>query len=144
LRRADRACDERTIVAGVIPGKRTAVVGLGPEGNGIFDRFDRLLAVEDDGLPICFDLLAAPRPQIGVPEIRRIAKSMGKRLPVGTLLGLELLPNSLYSSHVWGKFSAVTPTSANQEVRLTSRLGTIVCGIAIHLSPSVATVRAVS
>src|SRR5262249_20270928 len=56
-----------------------------------FHGFDRLLAVEHDGLAVGFDLAAAPRPQIRIGEGRRIAEGMAERLADRAAHGLELL-----------------------------------------------------
>src|SRR5262249_29103308 len=48
-------------------------------------------AVEDDGLAVGFDLLAAPRPEVRVPKRGGVTKGVAERLTQGTTLGLELL-----------------------------------------------------
>src|SRR6516162_3411598 len=60
LRRATSIRQEGAIVAGVVPGEAALVVAILPEINRVLDRFDRLLAVQDDGLAVGLDLLAAP------------------------------------------------------------------------------------
>src|SRR5262249_2110148 len=54
------------------------------------DRLDDFLAVERDGLAVGFDLLAAPRPQIRIPEAGRVAKGVAERLAEWPAFGLEL------------------------------------------------------
>src|ERR1044072_41809 len=61
-----------------------------PEGSHELDRVDRLLAV-DHHLTAFVDLLAAPRPHIGVGERRRVAERVAKRLSDWTALRFQLL-----------------------------------------------------
>src|SRR5262249_40470788 len=88
---ADAARQERAVVARIVPGEPALVARILPERYREFDRLDRLLAVERDGLAVGLDLLASPRPQIRVPEARRITECVAERLPDRAALGLQLL-----------------------------------------------------
>src|SRR5205085_8836552 len=72
------------------PGQPAGVVTVIPKGDRKLDRLDRLLAVERHRLAVRLDLLAAPRPQIGIPEHHRVAEAVAERLTERTALGLEL------------------------------------------------------
>src|SRR5205823_4843965 len=87
--RRDRAGKEGAIVAGIVPSKPAFVAAFLPEGGPKFDRLERLLAVERY-LAVFLDLLAAPRPQIGIEEGRRIAEAMAHGLADRLAFGLEL------------------------------------------------------
>ena len=52
---------------------------------------DRFPAVQDDGLAVGLDLLAAPRPEERVPPARRVAERVAGGLADGPSLGLQLL-----------------------------------------------------
>src|SRR5260370_8508813 len=67
------------------------VMGILPKADRELDRLDRLLAIQRHRLAVGLDLLAAPGPQIGIPEARGIAESVAERLAEGTALGFELL-----------------------------------------------------
>src|SRR5262249_58450092 len=67
------------------------VHGLLPEGNRELDRFDRFLAVQHDRLAVGSDLLAAERPEVGIPPAGRVAEGVARSLPDRPALGLELL-----------------------------------------------------
>src|SRR5207248_58077 len=75
----------------VVPGEAALVAAFLPERDRPFDRFDRFLAVQHDGLAVGLDLLAAPRPQIGVPPPLRVAKGVAGRLAERMALRLQLL-----------------------------------------------------
>src|SRR5207302_6380381 len=64
---------------------------LRPQGDRELDRLDRLLAVQRDGLAVVADLLAAPRPQIGVPPTRRVAEGVTGGLAKRPAGGLQFL-----------------------------------------------------
>ncbi len=88
---ADRAGEERPVVARIVPGKAAIVAGVLPEADRELDRLDRSWAVQHNRLAVGFDLLAAPRPQIRVPERVRVAKGVRQCLADRMALGLELL-----------------------------------------------------
>src|SRR4249919_463444 len=77
---ADGAGQESAVVVGIIPGKTAFVVCIFPERRHEFYRLDRRLGVEDHGLAVSLDLLAAPGPDVGVAERRRITEGMPERL----------------------------------------------------------------
>src|SRR4030095_15512781 len=62
-----------------------------PQAGHELDRFDRLLGVDDDGLAVGLDFLAAPRPHVRIGEARRVTKGVAERLAERTALGLQLL-----------------------------------------------------
>src|SRR3954469_759827 len=78
--RTDRVRKKGTVVAGIVPGHAAVIESVLPHVNRELDRFDRRLAVEYNSLAVGFDLLAAPRPQIGIPKGRPVAESMGQCL----------------------------------------------------------------
>src|SRR5260370_39439738 len=67
------------------------VMGILPKADRELDRLDRLLAIQRHRLAVGLDLLAAPRPQIGIPEAGGVTESVAERLAKGTALGFELL-----------------------------------------------------
>ena len=92
-RGADRLRQERAVVVGVVPGEAALVMGFFPEGRHELDRVDDLLLVDVDGLAVLLNLGAAPRPQIGVAEGRRVAEGVAERLTDRPARGFELLAN---------------------------------------------------
>src|SRR5271165_4083604 len=88
---ADRAGEERTVIARIVPREGAIVAGVLPQPDCEFDRLDRAGAVEHDGLAVGFDLFAAPRPEIRVPERVRVAKGVRQCLTERMPLSLELL-----------------------------------------------------
>ena len=64
---------------------------LFPERRHELHEIDRLLGVEDHGLAVGLDLLAAPGPEVGIAERRRITEGVPERLAERAALGLELL-----------------------------------------------------
>jgi hypothetical protein len=90
-RGADGLRQEGAVVVGVVPGEAALVMRVLPERGHELDRLDRLLAVEHDGLAVGLDLLAAPRPQVGIAERRRVAEGVAERLADRPALGLQLL-----------------------------------------------------
>src|SRR5581483_11462320 len=67
------------------------VHGLLPQRDRELDRLDRFLAVQHDGLSVGLDLLAAPRPEIGIPPARRVAERVPGGLADRPPLGFQLL-----------------------------------------------------
>ena len=90
-RRRDGLRQERTVVVGVVPGKAALVHAVLPQAGHELDQFDRLLGVDDHGLAVGLDFLAAPRPQVGIGEARRVAERVAERLAERPALGLQLL-----------------------------------------------------
>src|SRR5207249_9249885 len=90
--RAAGTREESPVVARIVPGEPAFVVCVLPETDRELHRLDRLLAVECYGLAVRLELLAAPRPEKGIPEDNRVAKGVAERLPHRAGLGLELLP----------------------------------------------------
>src|SRR5262249_24112957 len=88
---ADRAGEKGAVVARVVPGKGAVIASILPQADREFDRFNRLLAVQHDRLAVGLDLLAAPRPQIRIPERVGVAESVAERLAPRTALGLQQL-----------------------------------------------------
>src|SRR5579883_731347 len=92
---ADRSRQEGAVVRRIVPGEAAGVAGVVPERHRAPDRFERLLGVQHDGLAVGLDLLAAPRPQPGIPEARRVAERVAERLADRPALGLQLLAGVL-------------------------------------------------
>jgi hypothetical protein len=89
----DGSREKCAVVARIVPGESALVARVLPEGDGKLHRLERGLGVQGDRLAVRLDLLAAPRPEIGVPESRRVPERMRHRLADGKSLGLELLAN---------------------------------------------------
>src|SRR5262245_2125904 len=68
-------------------------MGFLPERRHELDRLDDLFLVAVDRLAVLLDLAAAPRPQVGVAERRRVAERVAERLADRPALGFELLAN---------------------------------------------------
>src|SRR5712664_4624623 len=90
---ANRLRQERAVVVGVVPGQAALVMGFFPEGRHELDRVDDLFLIDVDSLAVLLNLGAAPRPQVGVAERRRVAECVAERLTDRPALGLELLAN---------------------------------------------------
>ena len=90
IRGADRAGEKGAVVAGIVPGETSLVTGILPEPDREFHEFDRAGAIQYDSLAIGFDLLAAPRPQIGIPERIGVAEGVRQGLTKRVPLRLQL------------------------------------------------------
>src|SRR6266496_3684334 len=73
--------DRGAIVARIVPGEPALVAAFLPEGDGVLDRFDGLLAVEHHRLAVGTELLTAEGPQERIPERGGIAEGMARGLP---------------------------------------------------------------
>src|SRR5215469_7605296 len=91
VRGTDRAREKRSVVARIVPCEAPFVATILPKAHRELYGFDRLLAVERDGLAVGLDLLAAPRPQVRVPEAGRVAERVAEGLAKGMTRGFELL-----------------------------------------------------
>src|ERR1700757_5026466 len=87
---ADGARQVSAIVARIVPGEPALVVRILPKADCKLDRLDGFLAVQRHRLAVCLDLLAAPRPEIGIPEAWSIAEGVAKCLTKWSALALEL------------------------------------------------------
>src|SRR3982074_1959850 len=83
----------RAVLSYVSPGEAALVMSFFPEGRHDLDLDYNLCIVDVDSLAVLLDLGAAPRPQVGVAERRRVAERVTERLTDRPALGLELLTN---------------------------------------------------
>src|SRR5256885_12801 len=86
-------------------GDEPFVVDVLPERHHELPRLDRCWAVQHNCLAVCFDLFAAPGPQVRVSEGGRIAEGVAQRLSDGPSLCLQLLAGLAILFPGLGKFS---------------------------------------
>src|SRR5438270_5159589 len=104
-RGAARPRQKSAVVVGIVPGEPAFIVGILPEGYHELYRLDRCWAVQHNRLAVCFDLFAAPGPQVGVSEGGRITEGVTQRLADGPSLCLQLLAGLAILFPRLGKFS---------------------------------------
>jgi hypothetical protein len=103
------------------------------------DRLDGFLGVQRHRLPVRLDLVAAPRPEIGIPKARGIAEGVAKCLAKWSALGLELFAGLAVFVPGLREFAVAISNFREPGFAISQQPAPVVHGTPIHFWPTVAT-----